>query len=702
MVADRLAPRELLGELPPDVELIDVAKLPRGRSAQQEEINRVIVERALAGKRVVRFKGGDNFVFGRGYEEVLACREAGVPVTVIPGLTSPIAVPAVAGIPVTHRGVAHEFTVISGHLPPGHPDSLVDWEARRRPARHPGADDGGRERRRDRRRPWSPAAAPPATPVAVVCDGTMPGERTVLSTLGDLAADLSAAQVVGRRRSSWSARWSRSRTPTRYRRLMADLHRGHRPRRPPARRLPRPARRRAAQAPRGRARALPRRGREGRTPGGRGRLHAAVVPDGAALAGGARRRAGDAATRRASWSPRRWPRRSPASTSTAARWPRSSAARCRPSGRCSPGARSVLVLEDIVDHTNVGAIFRSGAALGFDAVLLAPRCADPLYRRSIKVAMGAVFTLPWTRLPDWYDALPVPVRGRLHHGGPDPGRRRRRRSRRRSPASTGSRWCSAPRGTGSRPRWETVGRPARGHPDARGHRLPQRRRRHRRRLLRHRPALTGPLGDERLRDRAGRLAVPPHAPDRERLSARPLVDDDLSCFDDVTRQALAPMLVPEEPRAGELDRAECGHCRPSEHTLWADDLWQVRRRAGTGWALPYVGGIAPREHHRLEDAAGRAADHARAAAPARSARRVKAIPGVARCHFARWGDGSEHFHLWALAQARRDDAGPRGDAGVLGRRAARRCRRRCRPSTCAIVAESPLAAGGRRRRSRGW
>ncbi|SED20365.1 tRNA G18 (ribose-2'-O)-methylase SpoU [Nocardioides exalbidus] len=70
------------------------------------------------------------------------------------------------------------------------------------------------------------------------------------------------------------------------------------------------------------------------------------------------------------------------------------------------GSRSVLVLEDLVDHTNVGAIFRSGAALGFDAVLLAPRCADPLYRRSIKVGMGAVFSTPWTRLPDWYDALP--------------------------------------------------------------------------------------------------------------------------------------------------------------------------------------------------------------------------------------------------------------------------------------------------------
>ena len=70
------------------------------------------------------------------------------------------------------------------------------------------------------------------------------------------------------------------------------------------------------------------------------------------------------------------------------------------------GATSVLVLEDIVDHTNVGAVFRSAAALGFDAVLLAPRCADPLYRRAVKVAMGAVFSVPWTRLPSWYDALP--------------------------------------------------------------------------------------------------------------------------------------------------------------------------------------------------------------------------------------------------------------------------------------------------------
>jgi uroporphyrin-III C-methyltransferase/precorrin-2 dehydrogenase/sirohydrochlorin ferrochelatase len=194
VVADRLAPRELLGELPADVELIDVAKLPRGRSALQEEINRVIVDRALAGKRVVRFKGGDNFVFGRGYEEVLACREAGVPVTVIPGLTSPIAVPAVAGIPITHRGVAHEFTVISGHLPPGHPESQVQWPAVARltgtvvlmmavdnaPAIAEALLAGGR---------------PATTPVAVICDGTMPGERTVLATLGTLADELAAHAV---------------------------------------------------------------------------------------------------------------------------------------------------------------------------------------------------------------------------------------------------------------------------------------------------------------------------------------------------------------------------------------------------------------------------------------------------------------------------------------------------------------------------
>lgn len=195
VVADRLAPRELLEELGPHVELIDVAKLPRGRSATQQHINEVIVDRARAGKRVVRFKGGDNFVFGRGFEEVLACAAADVPVTVVPGLSSAIAVPARVGIPVTHRGVAHEFTVISGHLPPGHPESLVAWESvaglrgtlvllmavDNAPPIATALLDGGRD---------------PGTPVAVIVDGTMPTERTVLSTLGTLADDLTAHRVV--------------------------------------------------------------------------------------------------------------------------------------------------------------------------------------------------------------------------------------------------------------------------------------------------------------------------------------------------------------------------------------------------------------------------------------------------------------------------------------------------------------------------
>jgi uroporphyrin-III C-methyltransferase / precorrin-2 dehydrogenase / sirohydrochlorin ferrochelatase len=194
VVADRLAPRELLAELSPDVELIDVAKLPRGRYASQDYINEVIVDRARAGKRVVRFKGGDNFVFGRGYEEVQACNAAGVPVTIIPGLSSSISVPARAGIPVTHRGVAHEFTVISGHIPPGHPDSLVVWPAvaqlrgtvvllmavENAPSIAAALVEGGRDA---------------DTPVAVVMEGTMPEERTVWSTLGTLADDLVAEAV---------------------------------------------------------------------------------------------------------------------------------------------------------------------------------------------------------------------------------------------------------------------------------------------------------------------------------------------------------------------------------------------------------------------------------------------------------------------------------------------------------------------------
>lgn len=129
VVADRLAPPELLAELPPHVEVIDAAKIPYGRAMAQDAINDVMIERARAGSFVVRLKGGDPFVFARGYEEVLACADAGIPVTVVPGVTSAIGVPALAGVPVTHRAVNHEFVVVSGHLPPGHPESLVNWDA---------------------------------------------------------------------------------------------------------------------------------------------------------------------------------------------------------------------------------------------------------------------------------------------------------------------------------------------------------------------------------------------------------------------------------------------------------------------------------------------------------------------------------------------------------------------------------------------
>ncbi|BBY00030.1 uroporphyrinogen-III C-methyltransferase [Mycobacterium seoulense] len=129
VVADRLAPPELLAELPPHVEVIDAAKIPYGRAMAQDAINDVMIDRARSGKFVVRLKGGDPFVFARGYEEVLACVDAGIPVTVVPGVTSAIGVPALAGVPVTHRAVNHEFVVVSGHLAPDHPESLVNWNA---------------------------------------------------------------------------------------------------------------------------------------------------------------------------------------------------------------------------------------------------------------------------------------------------------------------------------------------------------------------------------------------------------------------------------------------------------------------------------------------------------------------------------------------------------------------------------------------
>ena len=115
---DRLAPTDDLARLAPGAELIDVGKLPYHHPTSQTRIQELIIERAQQGQTVVRLKGGDPFVFGRGGEEILACRAAGVDVRVVPGVTSAVAVPAAAGIPVTHRGASRAFTVVSGHLPP--------------------------------------------------------------------------------------------------------------------------------------------------------------------------------------------------------------------------------------------------------------------------------------------------------------------------------------------------------------------------------------------------------------------------------------------------------------------------------------------------------------------------------------------------------------------------------------------------------
>jgi uroporphyrin-III C-methyltransferase len=122
---DRLAAPELLDEAPLTAELIDVGKAPSLQRRSQADINALLIEKASQGKTVVRLKGGDPFVFGRGGEECLALAEAGIPFEVVPGVSSAVAVPAYAGIPVTHRDVATQFTVITGHMADG---SSVDWE----------------------------------------------------------------------------------------------------------------------------------------------------------------------------------------------------------------------------------------------------------------------------------------------------------------------------------------------------------------------------------------------------------------------------------------------------------------------------------------------------------------------------------------------------------------------------------------------
>ncbi len=186
MVTDLAVDAPLHAHTRPGAEIVRVG--PDGDLRAQDEVNALLVERALAGARVVRLKGGDPYLLGRGGEESEACAAAGVWVTVVPGVSSALAGPAFAGIPVTHRGLAQDVAIVSGHLPPGHPDSTVDWSTLTSPALTVVIMMGvahlvaiaeallaaGRE---------------PGTPVAVVERATTQTQRVLRTTLESLGAD---------------------------------------------------------------------------------------------------------------------------------------------------------------------------------------------------------------------------------------------------------------------------------------------------------------------------------------------------------------------------------------------------------------------------------------------------------------------------------------------------------------------------------
>ena len=191
IVADRLGARSVLAQLAADgieltAEVIDVGKLPGHHPVPQDGINALLVQLASAGRRVVRLKGGDPFIFGRGREEQLFCEAAGVPVDVVPGITSAIAVPAVAGIPLTHIGVATAFTVVTGH-------DQID------------AIDGGRDHTvvllmgvntiGHSAHVLAAGARSADCPVAIIEDGYGERQRITIGTLGSIAALAAARQV---------------------------------------------------------------------------------------------------------------------------------------------------------------------------------------------------------------------------------------------------------------------------------------------------------------------------------------------------------------------------------------------------------------------------------------------------------------------------------------------------------------------------
>ena len=192
VVYDSLVNRELLALAPESAEVLFGGKRPRDRAIPQEELNRLLAEKAAAGKTVVRLKGGDPYIFGRGGEEAAGLRRDGVPFEVVPGISSIIAAPSYAGIPLTHREHCSSFTVITGHEDPDKEESALDWE---RIAREPGTKVllMGVERIGKIAAALEAHGLSADTPAAMVRWGTMGRQQTITGTLSTLADEAARA-----------------------------------------------------------------------------------------------------------------------------------------------------------------------------------------------------------------------------------------------------------------------------------------------------------------------------------------------------------------------------------------------------------------------------------------------------------------------------------------------------------------------------
>jgi uroporphyrinogen III methyltransferase/synthase len=197
---DSLANRVLLGHVNPGCEIVDVGKKPGSQKGQQADINRLMIKGAREGRTVVRLKGGDPFLFGRGGEEADSLREAGIAYEVVPGVTSPISVPAYAGIPVTHREISPHLTIVTGHRASLEGTPEVDWDALARLDGTLVILMGVRNRAKIATRLINGGRSPD-TPVAVIQDGTLPSQKTIrtrLENLSQVTAESPAIIVVGK------------------------------------------------------------------------------------------------------------------------------------------------------------------------------------------------------------------------------------------------------------------------------------------------------------------------------------------------------------------------------------------------------------------------------------------------------------------------------------------------------------------------